>query len=74
MCLDVWNKVVKVSYDEKFIKSSNMIFDVEDLDLSKQYCGIIKVFNENGVTVEFCNNIRGILPKNELKMQEMVVN
>lgn len=45
MCLDVWNKVVKVSYDEKFIKSSNMIYDVEDLDLSKQYCGIIKVFN-----------------------------
>jgi hypothetical protein len=45
MCLDVWNKVVKVSYDEKFIKSSNMLYDNENIDLSKQYCGIIKVIN-----------------------------
>ncbi len=28
MCLDVWNKVVKISHDEKFIKSTNMLIDL----------------------------------------------
>lgn len=28
MCLDVWNKVVKVSYDEKFVKSTAILCDV----------------------------------------------
>ncbi len=28
MCLDVWNKVVKVSYDQKFVKSTSMLTDV----------------------------------------------
>ena len=51
MCLDVWNKVVKVSYDEKFIKNNNMLIDIEDVDLEKQYCGIVKLVNDNGVTV-----------------------
>ena len=27
MCLDVWNKVVKISYDEKIIKSKNMLYN-----------------------------------------------
>lgn len=61
--------MVKVSYDDKFIKSSNMLYDIEDVNLDKQYCGIVKNLNENGVVVEFCNNIRGTLPKSELKMQ-----
>ena len=30
---------------------------------------MIKSINENGVSVEFCNNIRGIIPKYELKLQ-----
>lgn len=64
MCLDVWNKVVKVSYDDKFIKSNNMLYDLEEVDLQKQYCGIVKNINDNGVVVEFCNNVRGTLPKN----------
>ncbi len=51
-----------------------MLFDVEEVDLEKQYCGIIRTINENGVIVEFCNNIRGILPKNEIKIQEMEIN
>ena len=29
MCLDVWNKVVKVSYDQKVIKSENMLIDID---------------------------------------------
>lgn len=64
MCLDVWNKVVKVSYDDKFIKSNNMLYDLEEVDLQKQYCGIVKNINDNGVVIEFCNNVRGTLPKN----------
>ena len=31
MCLDVWNKVLKVSYDEKVIKSKNLLFNVDDI-------------------------------------------
>ena len=50
-----------------------MLYDVEEVDLEKQYCGIIRSVNENGVIVEFCNNIRGILPKPEIKMQEMEI-
>lgn len=64
MCLDVWNKVVKLSYDEKFIKNSNMLYDIEEVDFDKQYCGIIKGINDTGIIVQFCNNIRGTLPKN----------
>lgn len=45
LCLDVWNKVVKVTYDEKFIKSTHMLYDVEEVDLEKQYCGIIRTIN-----------------------------
>jgi len=51
MCLDVWNKVVKVSYDDKFIKSNNMLYDVEDINLEKQYCGIIKGVNDTGIVI-----------------------
>lgn len=51
ICLDVWNKVVKVSYDEKFIKSTNILQDLEDFDSQKQYCGIIRSLNENGLNI-----------------------
>jgi hypothetical protein len=51
MCLDVWNKVVKLSYDEKFIKNSNMLYDIEEVDFDKQYCGIIKGINDTGIIV-----------------------
>lgn len=41
-----------------------MLIDLEDVNLEKQYCGIIRTINDNGIIVEFCNNYRGILPKN----------
>jgi len=28
MCLDVWNKVVKISYDPKLLKAQNLLFDL----------------------------------------------
>lgn len=51
-----------------------MLYDIEDVNLDKQYCGIVKNLNDNGVVVEFCNNIRGTLPKSELKMQQVDLN
>lgn len=80
MCLDVWNKVVKISYDEKIMKSNKMLFSVEEMDLddqeeaNKQYCGFVKSVNDNGVVVEFCNNIRGTIPKSEIKMSGLEID
>lgn len=53
MCLDVWNKVVKISYDEKVLKSNNMLMDLEEVKEGedKMYCGVIKSINENGVNI-----------------------
>lgn len=47
MCLDVWNKVVKVSYDEKILKSNSMLFELEDKSEGddNMYCGFIKSIN-----------------------------
>ena len=28
MCLDVWNKVVKISYDAKLLKAQNLLLDL----------------------------------------------
>ena len=71
MCLDVWNKVLKVSYDEKILKCKNLLFDVESIVDEEQYCGFIKSITQNGVIIEFCNNIKGILPANEVKINEL---
>lgn len=68
MCLDVWNKVVKLSYDPKIIKSDNMLMDIEEIQENIKYCGFINGVNKNGVIVEFCNNIRGIIGNGELKI------
>ena len=48
-----------------------MLYDLEETSEGndKMYCGMIKSINENGVNVEFCNNIRGIIPKYEMKLQ-----
>jgi hypothetical protein len=32
MCLDNWNKIVKISYDPSFIHSHNMLLDVNDIN------------------------------------------
>ena len=80
MCLDVWNKVIKISYDDKVMKSNKMLFSVDDIDLeseegiNKQYCGFVTSANEHGVVVEFCNNIKGTIPKNEVKMSGMKID
>lgn len=33
--------------------------------------GFVSNVNPNGVVVEFCNNIKGILSKNELKLAQI---
>lgn len=32
MCLDIWNKVIKVSYDPKIISAKNLLYNEEDID------------------------------------------
>lgn len=32
MCLDVWNKVVKLSYDPKVVQTKNLLMDPEEID------------------------------------------
>lgn len=32
VCIDVWNKVMKVSYDPKIIKAKNLLFDIDEID------------------------------------------
>lgn len=76
MTLDQWNKVIKISYDEKIVKATkeSLLFDSDEVDENKKYIGFIANVNPNGVVVEFCNNIKGILAKNELKLAEIEVN
>ena len=65
MCLDQWNKVIKISYDEKILKApiETFLLDVDQVDEKKKYIGFVSNVNPNGVVVEFCNNIKGILSK-----------
>jgi len=76
MCLDVWNKVIKISYDEKILKApkESLLKDVDQVDEKKKYIGFVSNVNPNGVVVEFCNNIKGILSKNELKLAEIEID
>ena len=47
---------------------------MELVDEKKKYIGFVSNVNPNGVVVEFCNNIKGILSKNELKLAEIQIN
>ncbi len=53
MCLDQWNKVIKISYDEKIIKApqESLLMDVDEVKESKKYMGFISNVNPNGVVV-----------------------
>ena len=51
MCLDIWNKVLKVSYDPKILTAKNLLREEEEIDESKKYCGFISNVNANGVVV-----------------------
>ena len=51
MCLDVWNKVIKVSYDPKILVAKNLLFNTADIDEAKKYCGFVSNVNANGVVV-----------------------
>ena len=51
MCLDVWNKVVKISYDEKVLKSKNMLYNVDEVEDDKLYCGFLKSVSNNGAII-----------------------
>jgi hypothetical protein len=61
MCLDVWSKVIKVSYDPKILIAKNLLFDSSEIDENKKYCGFISNVNANGAVIEFCNNLKGII-------------
>ncbi len=32
MCLDLWNKVIKVAYDNKVIQAQNLLIDADNAD------------------------------------------
>lgn len=34
MCLDQWNKIIKISYDEKIVKADKdtLLYDVDEMD------------------------------------------
>lgn len=51
MCLDIWNKVLKVSYDPKILTAKNLLREEEEIDESMKYCGFISNVNANGVVV-----------------------
>jgi hypothetical protein len=51
MCLDIWNKVIKVSYDVKIVNAKNLLRENEEVDESMKYCGFIANVNSNGVVV-----------------------
>ena len=68
MCLDVWNKVIKVSYDPLVIaEKEKQLNSVEAIDLLKQYVGFVSSINSNGIVVEFQNSIKGIVSAGEIK-------
>jgi hypothetical protein len=71
MTLDVWHKVIKISYDKKILQAKNLLFSLDNVDENIKYMGFIKNVNPNGVVIEFCNNIKGILVKNELKLNSI---
>jgi len=46
----------------------SLLCDTDNVNESKKYIGFVSNVNPNGVVIEFCNNIKGILSKNELKL------
>jgi hypothetical protein len=53
MCLDQWNKVIKISYDEKIIKANldTLLFDTDAVKENQKYIGFISNVNPNGVVI-----------------------
>jgi hypothetical protein len=51
MCLDVWSKVIKVSYDPKILVAKNLLFTQEEIDENKKYIGFVSNVNANGVVI-----------------------
>lgn len=74
MCLDIWNKVIKVSYDPKIVSAKNLLYNDEEIDENSKYCGFICNVNSNGVVVQFCNNIKGIISQHELQINNIEIN
>lgn len=74
MCLDVWSKVIKLCYDPKVVQAKNLLMDTDQIDETQKYTGFINNVNANGIVVEFCNNIRGILSQRELQLNSIEIN
>ena len=76
MTLDVWNKVIKISHDPKILKApqDSLLFDLNMVEDGKKYTGFVSSVVQNGVIVEFCNNIRGFLSNNKLKLCEVEIS
>lgn len=69
MCLDVWNKVIKASYDKLVLEEKDkQLNHVDKIDLTKQYVGFVSTVSSNGVIVEFQNSIKGLLNSHEIKV------
>ncbi len=51
MCLDLWNKVIKLCYDPKVVQANNLLMDQEDIEEAQKYCGFVSNVNANGVVV-----------------------
>lgn len=69
MCLDVWNKVIKASYDPLVLSEKDkQLVSIGDIDPNKQYVGFISTTSSNGIIVEFQNNIKGLVNSHEVKL------
>ena len=68
MCLDVWSKVIKVTQDPLLMRSDRLLVSTDNIDPDQRYTGFIANLNQNGVVVEFCNNIRGIVSQREIQL------
>jgi hypothetical protein len=73
LCLDIWNKVIKVSYEPALLAAKNLLFSEEQVEEDQKYCGFICNVNANGVVVEFCNNLKGIVSQRELQLNNIQI-
>ena len=69
MSLDVWNKVLKASYDPLVLaEKDKQLTSLGDIELDKQYAGFISTVSPNGIIVEFQNSIKGLVNAHEIKL------
>lgn len=62
MSLDVWNKVLKASYDPLVLEEKDkQLMSLSEIEMDKQYVGFVSTVSPNGIIVEFQNSIKGLV-------------